>query len=378
VKKVGLALLALVIALALGFYINPQINPSHTTPYLALTSEKQSPAPDEGEILQRVILYGDAGHSSIEPWQASLAKIAERASIAPAKTAVVALGDNIYYRGYPNKEEGQQDFDEDQLESISYLDAQLKIASVSGAALYLVPGNHDWYATEIDGQGQHIAQYAIDHKVNASLQPWRPGEQPLPRAVDLPAVSLVFLDSEWMLQATPENYTAALLVLADEIKRIRKQYPQNLILVNAHHPMETMGQHAGYLTHFGYWLFIKVIYSLYDVDQDIQHPDYARFINDLNTIFAQSDRIIYAAGHEHSLQVFGSADGKAPEYKLVSGAGNTSKVSGVWHTDNTRFALSQEGFMELAITASGVYLSIYDIYHNDAVAEFWLDMTALH
>ena len=279
---------------------------------------------------------------------------------------------------YPNKEEGQQDFDEDQLESISYLDAQLKIASVSGAALYLVPGNHDWYATEIDGQGQHIAQYAIDHKVNASLQPWRPGEQPLPRAVDLPAVSLVFLDSEWMLQATPENYTAALLVLADEIKRIRKQYPQNLILVNAHHPMETMGQHAGYLTHFGYWLFIKVIYSLYDVDQDIQHPDYARFINDLNTVFAQSDRIIYAAGHEHSLQVFGSADGKSPEYKLVSGAGNTSKVSGVWHTDNTRFALSQEGFMELAITANGVYLSIYDIYHNDAVAEFWLDMTALH
>jgi hypothetical protein len=262
------------------------------------------------------------------------------------------------------------------LESISYLDAQLKIASVSGAALYLVPGNHDWYATEIDGQGQHIAQYAIDHKVNASLQPWRPGEQPLPRAIDLPAVSLVFLDSEWMLQATPENYNAALLVLADEIKRIRKQYPQNLILVNAHHPMETMGQHAGYLTHFGYWLFIKVIYSLYDVDQDIQHPDYARFINDLNTVFAQSDRIIYAAGHEHSLQVFGSADGKAPEYKLVSGAGNTSKVSGVWHTDNTRFALSQEGFMELAITKNGVYLSIYDIYHNDAVAEFWLDMSA--
>ena len=373
-KKIGLGLLLLLVALGLGIYLNPQINPSHTTPYLALVAEQQAPAPAEREVLQRVILYGDAGHSSIEPWQESLAMIARRASIAPEKTAVVALGDNIYYSGYPQREPGQQDFDEDQRESISYLDAQLKIARVSGASLYLVPGNHDWYASELEGQGQHIAAYASEHNVNVSLQPWQSGKEPMPSAVDLPGVSLVFLDSEWMMHSSGQQYAQAMAALAAEIARIREQYPEQLILVNAHHPMETMGQHAGYLTNFGYWFFIKIIYLIYDVDQDVDHPNYAKFIENLNKVFSQSKQIIYAAGHEHNLQVFASEDASAPEYKLVSGAGNTSKVSGVWHNDNTRFALSQEGFMELLVTANGVHLSVYDIHHLQAVAQFWLDL----
>lgn len=376
-KKIGLGLLLLLVALGLGIYLNPQINPSHTTPYLALVAEQQAPAPAEREVLQRVILYGDAGHSSIEPWQESLAMIAQRASIAPEKTAVIALGDNIYYSGYPQREPGQQDFDEDQRESISYLDAQLNIARVSGASLYLVPGNHDWYASELEGQGQHIAAYAREHNVNVSLQPWESGKEPMPSAVDLPGVSLVFLDSEWMMHSSGEQYAQAMAALAAEIARIREQYPEQLILVNAHHPMETMGPHAGYLTNFGYWFFIKIIYLIYDIDQDVDHPSYAKFIENLDKVFSQSKRIIYAAGHEHSLQVFASADARAPEYKLVSGAGNTSKVSGVWHNDNTRFALSQEGFMELQVTANGVHLSIYDIHHPQAVAQFWLDLPPL-
>ena len=74
-----------------------------------------------------------------------MAKVAARASMLPEQTIVIALGDNIYYEGFPRKEAGQQEWTDDQLESISYLDAQLKVAEVSGASLYLVPGNHDWF-----------------------------------------------------------------------------------------------------------------------------------------------------------------------------------------------------------------------------------------
>ncbi len=373
-KKIGLLLLGILAVIILGLVVDPEINPSHSSPYLVLKTEREAPAPGPEELVQRVILYGDAGHSSTDPWQASLAKIAERASIDPGKTAVIALGDNIYYRGYPEKEDGEAEFDQGQLESISYLDAQLQIARVSGAPMFLVPGNHDWYASELEGQGQHIAAYAKEHQVNTSLQPWRSGQLPLPRSVQLPGVSLVFLDSEWMMHASEEHYDSAMTALDTEIERIRSVSPDQLILVSAHHPMETMGQHAGYLSNFSYWFFIKIIYSIFDVDQDIDHPTYMRFINSIDEIFSKSRRIIYAAGHEHSLQVFGSPDGKAPEYKLVSGAGNTSKLSGVWHTANTRFALSQEGFMELQITASGVHISIYDIHNDAPVAAFWLDI----
>lgn len=377
-KRIGLALVLLIAILALLIFINPQINPSHTEPYFNLVAEQQGQPPAEEAIRQRVILYGDAGHSSIDPWQPSMRKAAERASISPEKTAIVALGDNIYMKGYPQKEPGQEEWDEDQLKSISYLDAQLKLAQETGAALYLVPGNHDWYATELDSQAQHIADYAEAHGVTTEFHPHHPGKPPLPTGVDLDGVSLVFLDTEWLLHADEPERSAALEQITSLIETTRSQHPQNLIILNAHHPMETMGQHGGYLAEFSYWFFIKLIYTIFPqaMDEDTYSPVYQRMIADLYGVMGQYDGVMFAGGHEHSLQVFGheSPDGKGPEYTLVSGAANTSKLSGVWHNDNTRFALSQEGFMELSVTDDGVYLQVFDIHHEAPVAGFWLDL----
>lgn len=373
-KKIGLALLLLIVLLALLLLINPQLQPNHDTPYLALQGELETPVPAESEVRQRILLYGDAGESSLEPWQASLQRVAERASIGPGKTTVVALGDNIYYTGYPRLEDGQKEFDEDQLEKISRLDAQLEIARRSGASLFIVPGNHDWLATELDSQAEHVIRYGIEHHAPVHFVPWRKGAEPIPQAIDGDNASLVFLDSEWLLQAEDQQFDAALQHLDTELARIRAQSPEQLIVVTAHHPLETMGQHAGYMTGFRYWFFIKLIYAIFDVDQDIDHPRYQRMIAALRQVFARYPGVIYAAGHEHSLQVFGASAGESPAYTLVSGAGNSSKVSGVWHNENSRFALSQEGFMELNITTTGVYLAVYDIHHAQAVAGFWLNM----
>lgn len=373
-KKIGLVLLGLIAVLALLLLVNPQFQPNHDTPYLALQGEVEAPAPAESEVRQRILLYGDAGESALEPWQASLQRVAERASIAPAKTTVVALGDNIYYTGYPRLEEGQRTFDEDQLEKVSRLDAQLEIARRSQARLYLLPGNHDWLATELDSQAEHVLRYGIEHDAPVHFVPWQKGAEPLPEVVDRSGASLVFLDSEWLLHAEDQQFDAALQRLDSELAGIRAQSPEQLILVTAHHPLETMGQHAGYMTDFRYWFFIKLVYAIFDVDQDVDHPSYRRMIVALRQVLARYPGVIYAAGHEHSLQVFGSAAGESPAYTLVSGAANSSKVSGVWHNDNSRFALSQEGFMELNITDAGVHLSVYDIHHTQAVAGFWLEL----
>lgn len=374
-KKISLVLLVLVAVLAVLLFINPQLQPNHDTPYLALQGEVEGPAPAESEVRQRILLYGDAGQSALDPWQASLQRVAERASIAPDKTAVVALGDNIYYSGYPKLEEGQRVFDEDQLQKVSHLDAQLEIARRSRAPLFILPGNHDWLATELDSQAEHVIRYGIEHDAPVYFVPWKKGAEPLPQAFDLSRASLVFLDSEWLLHAEDAQLDAALQRLDSELARIRALSPDQLIVVTAHHPLETMGQHAGYLTDFRYWFFIKLVYAIFDVDQDIDHPSYQRMIVALRQVLAKYPRVIYAAGHEHSLQVFGAAAGESsPAYSLGSGAGNSSKVSGVWHNDNSRFALSQEGFMELYITDAGVYLSVYDIHHAQAVAGFWLKL----
>ena len=377
-KKIALGLALLIAILAALIFINPQINPSHTSPYLNLQAERLAAPPAEGDIQQRVILYGDAGHSTTEPWQPSMAYVARRASLSPAKTAVVALGDNIYMRGYPRKEEGQEDWTEDQLESISFLDAQLRVATESGARMIFVPGNHDWYATELDSQAGHIARFAEDNRVDTRFQPHVTGQPPYPEFVNLVGVSLVFLDSEWLLHAEGEQRERALATLDAAMASIRATHPQNLIVLNAHHPLETMGQHGGYLAEFSYWFFITLIHSLFPeaADEDTPSPIYQQMIADLNRVMSKYQRVIYAAGHEHSLQVFrgGGPQRGGAQYTLVSGAANSNKLSGVWHNDNTRFALSQEGFMELNLTDAGVYLQVFDVHSEDPVAGFWLDI----
>ncbi|MFT5482581.1 MAG: hypothetical protein ACI9GW_001232 [Halieaceae bacterium] len=372
-KKVGLGLLLVIVVLVILLVINPTIRPSHVEPYQKLVAEQTSPAPTESEILQRVVLFGDAGHSSLEPWQASMTRVAARAGISPDKTVVVALGDNIYMSGYPQKESGQESWDEGQLESISYLDAQLKVAEESGATMFLVPGNHDWYASEVDSQAAHIAAFARERAVATRFEPYEQGQPPLPESEDFPGVSLVFLDSEWLLRADDSQRDAAMAELDAQLARIRTAQADSLIVLTAHHPLETMGPHGGYLADFGYWLVMKILYAFTDAeDEDTNSSRYQLYIAAINEVVTKYDKVIFAAGHEHSLQVFRSSNDQGPEYTLVSGAANTSKVSGVWHTDDTRFALAQEGFLELAVTAQGVYLQVFDINHDQAVGAYWL------
>lgn len=370
-----MGLLLLIVVLGVSLAINPQIKPSHTTPYLNLVDEKSRPAPNQEDIVQRLILFGDAGHSTRDPWQASMAAVADRASTDPDITAIVALGDNIYIMGYPIKEEGQEEWDEDQLESISFLDAQLEVAKRSGASLYLVPGNHDWYANELDSQAAHIARYAETHDAAVRFEPYEIDALPLPESVDRPGLSLVFLDSEWLLRAEGENHTLAMQTLDAELTRIRTAQPDNLIVVTAHHPLETNGPHGGYLADYSYWLIMNVLYAFTSAeDEDTFSDIYQRMIVSIKGVLSRYERVIYAAGHEHSLQVFRDGKESGPEYTLVSGAANSNKVSGVWHNEDTRFAMAREGFMELEITGDGVYLKVFTIDSNEPVAGFWLDI----
>jgi hypothetical protein len=61
--------------------------------------------------------------------------------------------------------------------------------------------------------------------------------------------------------------------------------------------------------------------------------------------------LIYAAGHDHSLQVIEMQRGV--KYMLVSGAGSASKISEVGHGENTLFAHSHPGFMAVDFLENG-------------------------
>ncbi|ARN74775.1 metallophosphoesterase [Oceanicoccus sagamiensis] len=360
-KVTGLCLIVLLSACSTN-------KPANTSPYI--NAELAQVSPQTAPLKQRILLLGDAGHSAIDPLQPSLEKAINRATLAPEKTTVVMLGDNIYFFGFPNKDEDEQ-YSASQLEDISHLEAQLQIAKRSGAEMYIVPGNHDWYADQVDSQAQYIEDYARDNQLQAEFAPHRVNADPLPEIIHRDGISIVFLDSQWLIKAEETSYQQAIEHLEQLLQTTARDYPDNLLLLTAHHPMETMGPHNGYYTHRGYQFAMFMLELFRENDQDIEHPRYQRMINDMERLLADK-KSVFAAGHDHSLQVFKDPEGNGPQYRLVSGAANTSKVSGVGTSDTTDFALSQEGFMELDILANGILLKVYDIYNEQPVHQQWL------
>ena len=199
------------------------INPSHEQPWSPEGIDTKVSAGDL-ELLSRTILIGDAGSSIIDPLEASLDFASEIAGQAPEKTSVIMLGDNIYLQGYPSLEAGQSEFDEDQREDISHLDAQLEIAKRSKAEMFFVPGNHDWYAEELDGQARHIDRAAKEHNIKAKFVPHNEGHAPAPQVQHRAGISYVFIDSQWLIVNSASEVTAAMTALQQVINKTVARY----------------------------------------------------------------------------------------------------------------------------------------------------------
>jgi hypothetical protein len=130
----------------------------------------------------------------------------------------------------------------------------------------------------------------------------------------------------------------------------------------AHHPLATGGPHGG---HFGWqdhlfplrdvkswlWIPLPLIGSIYPIarasgisSQDMPSAAYRHMRAAFDSAFKGTRPLIYAAGHDHALQVMG---GTSARYELVSGAGSFGHFERVATLDSTRFARSASGFMRV-------------------------------
>jgi hypothetical protein len=140
------------------------------------------------------------------------------------------------------------------------------------------------------------------------------------------------------------------------------------VLVAAHHPLITGGVHGGYFgwkDHFfplevvvpGLWLPLPLLGSLYPAarqhgisGQDLPSRAYQRLIGAMRRAFADAKPALYAAGHEHNLQVI--AGGPAL-LQLVSGTGIYGHSGRSVAVRGTLFARNASGFARLDIPTSG-------------------------
>jgi hypothetical protein len=325
-----------------------------------------APVPAE-DVAATVILIGDAGapKASGEPVLRALRRVlADR----PDTTVVLFLGDNVYPLGLPDSADPAFP------EAARRLQGQVDLARE--VPVVFVPGNHDWDRSGREGlerirrQGRFISR---ESGGRARLLPM--DGCPGPDTADVGSgIRLVLLDTEWWLfpHAKPGHGSAcAARSRADVVASLERALGESRgrqVIVAAHHPLETGGPHGGYFSvgdhlfplrnlHHALFVPLPIIGSIYPAvrglgisAEDVSSGAYGALRAALDTAFACDPPAIYAAGHEHALQLI---DRGRPPLLAVSGAGIYGHESHVEGIPGTRLALGDAGFMRVDLLRDG-------------------------
>jgi hypothetical protein len=332
----------------------------------------RQPVPElpPGQLETTVYLIGDAGAPN--PRGEPVFQALRRDLLgSPARRVVVFLGDNIYPRGLPAPSAP------DRLVAERRLLAQVDVVTGSGAEGYFVPGNHDWDRSGSDGWAAARRQERyLDSVGGGQVSLYPRGGCPGPSAVDIGArLRLVLLNTEWWLHPGPKPVdsksscsTDAEGEVIDSLRAVVRDGGARLVLVAGHHPLASGGEHGGYFgwrdhlfpllqASSGLWIPLPLIGSLYPAarqhgisSQDLPSRKYQRLITALGRAFETRQPTLYAAGHEHSLQVIA---GGPVRLQLVSGAGYFGHSGRVVSIRGTLFARNASGFARLDIPRAG-------------------------
>ena len=328
------------------------------------------PPPPQEQRAATLYLIGDAGDPDSEG-EPVLQALHRELVAGRGEQVVVFLGDNAYPRGLPRPG------DRDRREAERRLTAQVKAITETGATGYFVLGNHDWARHTKDGWNAARRQTAYIDSLGGGRVRLLPGDGcPGPSLVDLSGpIRLLLLDTQWWLHSgpKPEDPTSTCPAdtddeVVDSVRSAIHGAAGRLVVVVGHHPVATGGEHGG---HFGWedhlfplrevnsklWIPLPLIGSLYPSarqqgisSQDVESRLYQRFIKVLTRAFAGQPPSLYAAGHDHNLQVIA---GGAAHLELVSGGGIYGHTGRVSRIRGTLFAENASGFGRLDVTSSG-------------------------
>jgi len=337
----------------------------------ASASAAPVPLAAAADIDVTLFLIGDAGAPAAPPDSEPVLVALRAAAAAAPHPVIVFLGDNVYPRGLPDSGAPGR------LEAERRLDAEVGVIRTTGARGIFLPGNHDWDRQGPGGWDAIRRQQRFLAALGDSRFALLPGGGcPGPVVVDLTGVvRLVALDTEWWLHDGPKptDPTSACPAdsggeVVDSLRAALRTAGRRAVVVVAHHPLESGGPHGG---HFGWrdhvfplrevkswlWIPLPLIGSLYPIarengisSEDAPSTAYRRMRAALDSAFAGERPLIYAAGHDHALQVI---TGTSARYELVSGAGIFGHLDRVTALDSTRFARSASGFMRVEFLRDG-------------------------
>ncbi|WP_233131685.1 metallophosphoesterase [Robiginitalea sediminis] len=319
-----------------------------------------------GPVSHTFYLIGDAGLSPMDGMNPVLQRFRDRLTTAAPNSTALFLGDNIYPKGLP--EEGAPGY----ALAESHLKAQLlTLEGFPGRPLF-IPGNHDWYSEGLKGlkrQEKYVEDF-LDRK--NVFQP----ENGCPLRVETLSEDLVLIvvDTEWYLAdwdrhpgINDDCDIKSREVFWNEVGSEIKKHAEKTILLAAHHPMFTYGEHGGQFT-LKQQVFpasdklpLPVLGSLGNLirktagvsREDLFNKRYREMRERLITLARHGERVIIASGHEHTLQYI--VEQEIPQ--IVSGAG--AKKGATRLLGGSRFSSGQRGYVVLELFGDGASLVRY-------------------
>jgi len=333
----------------------------------------------QDSILRRIIFIGDAGEMDAQQ-KAVIAHAAEK--ILNNKTTVVYLGDNIYPTGMALPGSA------DEAATKEILQSQFQPMRNKGAAVYFVPGNHDWDRMGPEGLAKIKLQWQFLNDQNDSLLQMVPANGcPDPYEINVSDnLVIIAFDSEWWLYPfSKENQEAECDCktkddIATRFEELAYKNRYKIILLASHHPFQSYGRHGGYfsfkdhlfpLTSVNKNLYIPlpVIGSLYPFlrrtfsnPEDLHNPLYQDMIKRVDAGFDSVPNVVHVAGHEHTLQFI-----KDNQTQVVSGSG--AKESYVRKGRHALFAQTTPGFVIADLLHNNVLQFTYYTYSDSNIHE---------
>lgn len=317
---------------------------------------------DGKQVVQTVYLIGDAGLSPENGMNAPLKLFKNALTKADDNSVAIFLGDNIYPAGLPDKKDSTRAY----RTAKNHLDAQLNTLEKFAGRPLFIPGNHDWYNEGLIGLERQ------ENYIKEKLQQKNPFLPENGCPIDVVKVSddlaIIVIDTEWYLTNWDKHPTMndkceikSRAKFWEEVEGAIKKNRDKTTLIAMHHPMYTYGPHGGQfsLRQQFYPSSSKIplpfLGSVINVlrktsgasPEDIVNKRYTEFINRMVTLAQYSDKVIFASGHEHTLQYI--KEHNTPQ--IVSGSGAKKGVARL--LNGSQFASGHRGYAILDIYKDG-------------------------
>jgi hypothetical protein len=334
-------------------------------------------------IQARIILIGDGGQ--LNYGRQPVVDAARDLIPLDSNTTVLYLGDNLYTSGLPD------DIMPGYEAAKAVLDSQINIAKGTDAKVIFIPGNHDWANADPNGLELVNRQETYIKSKGKNIHFFPADGCPGPEEYKInDNVVLIMYDSQWFIRdaserpgiesdcpykTTDEFYSE----LDDMLSRNSKK----LIILAGHHTLKSYGIHGGYFpvkTHIfpltdmnpKLWIPLPVLGTIYPIvrgifgtPEDLRYPAYANMIDRIEKIAKEYPNVIFAGGHEHTLQLIKDSS----YYYIVSGAG--SKSTRVSRSKKTLYDKQSFGFATLEISKNkNVHVDFYAVNKDTVIHDY--------